>query len=105
MINAKYELLKLVKETEIVAASIHHEKNYKEYEEEFFNIELRKNHTQEELDNFLNSLNFEYDNGYGCQHLFGYVWLENNQWLERVEYDGSEYWINTTVPEIPEHLR
>jgi len=40
----------------------------------------------------LEELNFEYDNGFGVQELYGYVLLDDNDWLERHEYDGSEWW-------------
>ena len=38
------------------------------------------------------NLNFDYDDGYGAQHLFGLVLFKDNTWLERAEYDGSEWW-------------
>jgi hypothetical protein len=42
--------------------------------------------------NDLMVLDFEYDNGFGGQELFGYVIFKDNTWLERGEYDGSEWW-------------
>jgi hypothetical protein len=46
-------------------------------------------------------LNFEYDNGYGCQHLEGTVWYADGTWSERVEYDGSEWWEHRERPPLP----
>lgn len=101
MINAKEELLKLTKDTRIIAASIEYGT---EYFKPRFKTELKRYYKKVEYEQFLNSLDFEYDNGFGIQYIYGIVWLENNQWLERVEYDGSEYWKCTTVPKIPEYL-
>lgn len=40
----------------------------------------------------LSSLDFEYDDGYGSQHLYGTILFKDNSWLSRWEYDGSEGW-------------
>ena len=40
----------------------------------------------------LPQLDFEYDDGYGHQQLFGYVWYKDGTWSQRGEYDGSEWW-------------
>lgn len=53
-------------------------------------IELKENYSDEELSRFLADLDFEYDDGYGQQELFGIVWLADGSWLSREEYDGSE---------------
>lgn len=46
---------------------------------------------------FLEWLDFSYDNGYGSQKLYGFILLKcgapDRQWLDRHEYDGSEYWV------------
>ena len=44
---------------------------------------------------------FEYDAGYGCQFLFGTIWLKNNLWMTRGEYDGSEWWVICRRPPLP----
>jgi hypothetical protein len=46
-------------------------------------------------------LDFEYDNGYGGQELYGTVWLVDETWLSRGEYDGSEWWEHNVLPVIP----
>ena len=53
---------------------------------------------------FLQSLDFEYDDGYGTQELFGTIWYEDGSWSEREEYDGSECWAYKTSPAIPAKL-
>lgn len=74
------------------------------YEEDRVITILKCNYSEEEYLYFLNSLDFLYDNDYGGQELFGIVWLEDNTWLERGEYDGSEWWEYKEVPKIPENL-
>lgn len=44
------------------------------------------------LDHVLPFLDFDYDNGYGCQLLHGYIWYTDGTWSSRREYDGSECW-------------
>jgi hypothetical protein len=61
-------------------------------------------YTMREWSNFLKEIDFIYDNGYGGQELFGYVWFGDGSWLERAEYDGSEWWVLKNIPEIPESL-
>lgn len=38
--------------------------------------------------------NFEYDNGHGSQEIASdlIVYFNDGSWLERCEYDGSEWW-------------
>jgi hypothetical protein len=72
------------------------------YEHGFIKNVLKANHNEAEYSEFLNSLNFEYDSGYGTQNLYGVIWLENGTWFSRAEYDGSEWWQHHHVPEIPD---
>lgn len=62
-------------------------------------------YTEKMLDVFMESLDFNYDNRYGGQELYGTVWLKDGKsWLERGEYDGSEWWNFKRTPEIPGEL-
>ena len=63
---------------------------------------LPVNHTPEQLEAFLDRLDFNYDSGYGGQVLFGTIWLTDNTWFDRGEYDGSEWWQYNMLPAIPE---
>lgn len=64
------------------------------------------NSTQEDIDAVFNAISLTpYDNSYGTQELFGIIWMNNGDWLERHEYDGSEWWEYKTCPDIPEHLQ
>ena len=48
----------------------------------------------------LSLLNVEYDDGYGSQELEGIVLFDDGTWLEREEYDGSEWWRFLATPTI-----
>ncbi len=65
---------------------------------------LKVNYSDVEWEEFLYGLDYIYDAGYGCQEIFGTVWLEDGTWLSRGEYDGSEWWIHNSCPEIPNDL-
>ena len=50
-------------------------------------ISLKEGYTEEEYEEFLNKLDFDYDAGYGSQHMYGTVWLtEPGVWMERREH-------------------
>jgi len=53
------------------------------------------------LDSVLGELNFDYDDGYGSQELFGNIWYNDGTWSERGEYDGLEWWEHKSRPDIP----
>ena len=59
---------------------------------------------REEYDNFIKKLDVEYDDGYGGQELGGIIWLKDGTWMDRGEYDGSEWWNHQVCPEIPDEL-
>lgn len=63
---------------------------------------LKRNWDHDDLTLFQKELEkVNYDSGFGGQRLFGYVWLSQG-WLERGEYDGSEWWVHPTCPNIPD---
>nr|DAJ39579.1 MAG TPA: hypothetical protein [Caudoviricetes sp.] len=64
-------------------------------------ITLKENWSNDEWLAFLEGLRFNYDDGFGSQHLFGVVWFKDGSWLEREEYDGSEGWILKRTPDVP----
>ena len=111
MTNAKEELEQLLKgkaKVKCASITVDYPFDYKEARlkdiEDYVLFELKVNHTEEEFQSFLNSLNFDYDSGYGGQELFGTVWLEDGTWCTRGEYDGREWWIHNQLPEIPSEL-
>ena len=96
MINAKQELLDVLNDMVIVAATIRRESEV---------VQLKEKHTKREYESFMNKLDFTYDNGSGTQYLYGTIWCTNGTWLEREEYDGSEWWKVIVYPTIPPHLK
>lgn len=95
--NAKQELLEILEgKSSIICADIYFEG---------VNIQLKLNYSKEDFNTFLDKLDFEYDNGWGSHELYGTVWLYDNTWLSRGEYDGSEWWNHNKLPEIPENLK
>jgi hypothetical protein len=65
---------------------------------------LKRCYTQKTYEKFLKRLNFDYDDGYGGQELFGTIWFEDDTWAVRGEYDGSEWWEHIVRPELPKGL-
>lgn len=64
---------------------------------------LREKYTKEDFDKFLDELDFEYDDGYGGQELFGII-LFKKSYSDRYEYDGSESWNNHKMPTVRQVL-
>lgn len=48
---------------------------------------------------FLKEKYSQYDNWYWCQLLFGEIVFKDRSWLERWEYDWSEWWEYKKCPE------
>jgi hypothetical protein len=67
--------------------------------------DLVMGYTDSQYEEWLESLNFEYDAGWGCQLLYGNLWFNDNTWASRGEYDGKEWWELDEVPLIPNSLR
>jgi hypothetical protein len=68
-------------------------------------IILKEGYTEEEYNDFLSKLDFEYDSGYGIQVLDGTIWMQDGTWFDRGEYDGSEWWAKRECPPIPQILK
>jgi len=103
MTNAKEEMLELLKGKEIKCAIITNGNSWLD-KHECRTIVLKVDYTAGDYERFLNELNFNYDNGYGGQELFGIVWFKDNTWAGRCEYDGAEWWEEHSLPEIPKEL-
>ena len=93
--NAKDEFIKECKGDKVLCATI---LLYKEIHN------LTTGWDNDDLDIFLNSLDVNYNDGYGHQYLYGTIWYENGEWSTRSEYDGSEWWVRNTLPPIPDFL-
>ena len=98
MKNAKEELLdKMPINAVIKEAFIWHGDDYYTNKRYFV---LKEDYTEEDYDTFMNSLDFNYDNGFGGQEVYGVVVFTDGTWLERHEYDGSEWWEYKKTPDI-----
>lgn len=54
------------------------------------------------LEEVLPKLDFDYNNDYGSQELYGTIWFSDGTWSERYEYDGSEWWeYRLGCPDLP----
>lgn len=101
MTNAKREFLDHVLEREVLCAYITFGWDEDKPEDQ---MNLKINYTSTDYEAFLISLDFNYDEGFGGQTLFGTIWYKDGTWSSRGEYDGSEWWEHNIVPDIPEHL-
>ena len=61
----------------------------------------------ESHDSFLNALDAleenlgdRYDSGFGSQMVYGTIVFNNQQWIDRGEYDGSEWWERHSFPTL-----
>ena len=100
--NAKEEFLGMVNNKVVICASISYEHCW-DGETSSKHI-LPITYTEEQYNAFVESLDFEYDSGYGGQELFGTVWFNDGTWANRGEYDGSEWWDYHVCPTIPDYL-
>lgn len=96
--NAKDEFIAHTKLKQVIAAHL-----YRYLESDDLDTPVLKEYKFDEhlcYEKFLDSLDFDYDAGYGRQELFGVIWYENT-WSERYVYDGLEYWIYLKMPNYP----
>jgi len=103
--NAKKEFIEIVKNYKVKCALISYEASHINSDpftegESILKIEYSK----KDYESFLQSLNFEYDDGYGGQELFGIIWVEDGTWFSRSEYDGAEGWEYNICPIIDTKL-
>jgi len=71
----------------------------------FEDITLKVGWVEEDMEEFMKKMDFEYKNGFGSQYVYGFIWYRDGTWSERKEYDGSEWWEYMECPEIPENLK
>tara|TARA_R110000822_G_scaffold265188_1_gene389168 strand:+ start:182 stop:472 length:291 start_codon:yes stop_codon:yes gene_type:complete len=91
MTNAKVEIIGHVNGKDVELIRIVFGKSYGSKQQLFINGSLNE---------VLERLDFEYDNGYGGQELFGYIWYKDGTWSHRGEYDGSEWWEYMVRPDL-----
>jgi hypothetical protein len=100
MINAKHELITHLAEINKTVQDIlcFHMTLYTQSTAILFSNKVHESPDSEQLD-------FEYNDGYGSQKLFGIIWFTDGTWSTRGEYDGSEWWEYHVVPDIPTDLK
>ena len=96
--NAKKEFLKHIEGKNVICAKFK--------VDDFLNdsnnwVILKDKYTKKNFDIFCNKLDFDYNNSYGGQNLFGKI-LFKDSFSDRGEYDGSEWWENHKMPTIEE---
>jgi hypothetical protein len=103
MRNAKEEFIKEIEGKIVLAAFIQIGNSYNE-DDDTPKYYLKKGFSNEEFLLFIESLDFNYDSGYGGQELFGTIWYKDGTWSSRGEYDGYERWEYNVCPELPKSL-
>lgn len=102
--NARAEFINEISGKKVLCAQIQHGEDYGDEDDKPSIFNLTTGWTEEDWKEFLDSLDFNYDSGYGGQKLFGTIWYSDGTWSERGEYDGSEWWEHRQCPNIPEEL-
>ena len=92
MQNAKQEFLKHIERRQIKCATISCDNN---------ESVLPINNTPGQWEDFLSSLDYEYDDNCGTLNLYGTIWYEDGSWSNRCDDDGSEWWVYNKYLEIP----
>ena len=104
--NAKDELLDLIKEYKVeLKAAIVEDVYYDIDEKNRRKFILYPGYSKDELTEFLKKLNFKYHEGFGSQVLGGTLWFVGGTWADRGEYDGSEWWEYHVRPKLPKKLQ
>ena len=98
MSNAKQEFLEEIADKSVLCAFVEYEENYNNKTPHVLSIGF----TENEFNLFTESLNFEYDGGFGGQELYGTIWYKDGTWSDRGEYDGSEWWQRNKYPDLAE---
>lgn len=103
--NAKKEFLEEVQDKKVKCAWVGGPERYNQFTDSYYQnkIFLKINYSESDYEEFLESLDYEYDNGYGGQELYGIIWYEDGTWSSRGEYDGSEWWEYNKCPEIDQN--
>ena len=104
--NARDELIKLLKELNVTLECGYVEDiRYDIPEKSRRKFILPVSYSEQTYKDFIDDLDFSYDDGYGIEELGGVLWFTDGTWASRGEYDGSEWWEHHTRPEIPVELR
>jgi len=97
-INAKKEFIDITRKYKLIAADITFGNKW----DNNYTFKLKPLHTDDDYKRLLDFLDRKYDNDYGSQELFGTIYCEDGVWINRVEYDGSEWWVINKYPNLSE---
>lgn len=62
-------------------------------------------HTRTTINDFISKANFNYNDGYGLQEInMDLILVGKDFWLERHEYDDSEWWEYKQLPRIEDYV-
>lgn len=70
-----------------------------------FKFTLPCNYSPEQYSEFLNLMEFEYDDTMDEQMIFGTIWFDDDSWSARDGPYDSDWWVHHRVPPIPENLK
>ena len=78
--------------------------NNKTFDDVIF-IGDRTTHTKMTVKDFLEHANVEYNGGYGIEEInTDLILVGKDFWLERHEYDGSEWWEYKSMPNVDDFI-
>lgn len=64
----------------------------------------KSDHSKITVKEFLEHANFEYDDGFGSEEInTDLILVGKDFWLERHEYDGSEWWEYKSMPNVNDY--
>jgi hypothetical protein len=105
--NAMTEFLEFVKDLpDVVCAEV--EKPEKRHSSKMGTIAaLPCNYTTTDWATFCHSLDFDYEEGWGCQEFYGFIWFADGSWADRRghEHGDASWWELQKCPEIPASLK
>ena len=81
--------------------------SFKDENDNWINWQNRKTRTffGNDLELLMQELDFEYNAGYGSQEIEGFISFTDDTWLEREEYDGSEWWDFKQCPKLEDFIK
>jgi len=101
--DASHSIVLCIKDFDKLVERIDKSILWAEITTDYKRVILRSDRTANEIQSFINDLlSIEYDDGYGRQNLYGTVAYKDGSWMDRCEYDGSEWWGYHRFPKEPD---
>lgn len=102
--NAKKEFIDHTQGKKVKCAFLH-TSDYYFGDEMDSSMSLKVDYSESDYADFLQKFDYDYDDGFGGQYLYGIIWYDDGTWSSREEYDGAEWWEYHQCPEIYEYIR